>query len=400
MPRLAEKAQDSVSQRLASLKHYPVVADDMDVHFDNMLLAAVIDVDLDSVPGHCSLTRLGTVNRQVFGVTECGYDADRLRLVRAEVYNRLRAVSRGVPVSDPLKVFVKQEPHKVEKLEQGRLRLIMSVSLIDSLVDRLLFMRLAYRVVRNYHKTNIMVGWTPVMGGYRHLGMMFPGKTISIDKKAWDWSVPRWLLERVMYVILDLCPDAPEWWRTAVVTRFACLFDEPQFIFPDGALGTQERPGVMKSGCYLTIIINSIAQLLLHEMAVHGLELGDAADPIIVLGDDSLQRWFARWKEYVKFLQKLGFVVEVQEHEKECEFAGFTFNGNYKPAYVKKHLFQLEHLPINEREIASQTLQNYQHLYYFVPEMLDRIKQIARVLKMPEAVVAESRLRALALGGL
>lgn len=366
-----------------------------------MLLAAVIDVDLDSVPGHCSLARLGSVNRQVFGVTQDGYEVDNLRLVRAEVYNRFKAVANGDPVADPIKVFVKQEPHKVGKLQEGRLRLIMSVSLIDALVDRLLFMRLAHRVVRNYHKTNIMIGWTPLMGGYRHLDVLFGGApTISIDKKAWDWSVPKWLLDLVMEVILDLSPDAPEWWKQAVKTRFRCLFEVPRFVFPDGTFGEQERPGVMKSGCYLTIIINSIAQLLIHEMAVAKLGLEDKADPIIVLGDDSLQRWFPEFKMYVEYMESLGFRVEVEEHRDACEFAGFRFSGNYTPAYLKKHLFQLEHLPIDERERVAQTLQNYQHLYYFEPTMRGRISNLARALKMPEALVPESRLRALALGGL
>ena len=39
---------------------------------------------------------------------------------------------------DPIRVFVKNEPHSSKKLEEGRVRLIMSVSIVDQLVERVL----------------------------------------------------------------------------------------------------------------------------------------------------------------------------------------------------------------------------------------------------------------------
>lgn len=363
-----------------------------------MLLPAVMDVDLDSIPGLCSLNKLGTTNRQVFGVTEKGFSVSNLRLVRQAVFDRFRRVASGQIISDPLKVFIKQEPHKQKKLDEGRLRLIMSVSLVDALVDRILFMRLMLRVVNYFPETNVMIGWSPVKGGYRLLTTLFKGKTISIDKKAWDWSVPHWLLLAVRDVINSLSTDAPQWWLEAVRTRFSCLFEQPTFGFNDGTIGTQRKPGVMKSGCYLTIFINSVGQLILHEMAKFALKLGPEVEPIVVVGDDSLQSWFESFGDYVEYLTGLGFTMEVEEHEKVFEFAGFRYDNNYVPAYLQKHLFKLSHLPTTDRVTSVQILQNYQVLYYFDTSMMQLIKDMIRILDMPEAEIEPQRLRAIALG--
>lgn len=367
-------------------------------HMNDMLLTACFDVDMNSVPGWCCLDRLGSTNKQVFGITGEGKcNLDNLRLIREAVKCRLVDVSKGNLVSDPLKVFIKQEPHKRKKIEENRLRLIMSVSLIDALVDRLLFMRLMYKVVNNFNKTNVMIGWSPIKGGYRMLDMLFPGKSMSIDKKAWDWSVPGWLLSAVMSVILRLANDAPEWWQTAVRTRFECLFSRPIFKFQDGAEFRQQKPGIMKSGCYLTIFINSVGQLLLHEMAGHVLLCREISEPIIVLGDDTLQNYFPEFEKYVKYLESLGFVCEYEIHEGRREFAGFTYDRDYIPAYKQKHLFALSYLT-TDRTIAEQTLQNYQYLYYFEPAMMKLIREMIRILDVPTAYVDDEALRAIALG--
>lgn len=370
---------------------------DLEENFDILFLPAILDVDMASVPGQCNLNTLGTTNKQVFGIDSDGnFNLNNLRLIRSEVYTRYKSLCSGEAIADPLKVFIKQEPHKRKKLEEGRLRLIMSVSLIDAIVDRILFMKLMYKVVRNYAKTHVMIGWSPSKGGYRYLNSIFKNvETLSIDKKAWDWSVPIWLLDSVEQVIMRIAADAPLWWKTAVHKRFELLFKRAQFSFSDGSLVCQEKPGVMKSGCYLTIFINSVAQMLLHDMASFRLDL--VADPIVVLGDDTLQKYIERWTEYVKYLESLGFTLEVERHKDRFEFAGFTYSNDYMPAYQQKHLFMLSHLT-TDRTIACQTLQNYQVLYAFDETMLQIIRNMLCLLEMPEGVLSRERLRELSRG--
>lgn len=381
------------------MKHFPVVSEDSTEHFDQMLVAALTDVDLRSVPGQCTLNRLGTTNAQVLGLQSDGrFNLNNLRLVREVVWDRYSKLIRGVKESDPLKVFIKVEPHKKKKIEEGRLRLIMSVSLVDSLVDRILFIRLAYRILANYYKTGMMIGWSPLHGGYRQLNAIFGElDTISIDKKAWDWSVPAWLLQMVKRLIINLSPGAPEWWKKAVDARFYCLFVDPTFIFGDGTLGKQEKPGVMKSGCYLTLIINSMAQMLLHQVVIAQLDLPPKEfDPIIVIGDDSLQKKNEHSEKYIQKLLALGFRVETEEHTDEREFAGFKYKRNsFVPAYKDKHRFLLERLPMDDDKLLKETLASYQIIYYFDNEMTRIIHSIARVLNVPEAITSRDALRSI-----
>lgn len=356
-----------------------------------------MDVDLDSVPGICSLSRLGTTNRQVFGSDGENYSVDRLRLVRLAVRDRYEAVTSGLYEADPLKVFIKQEPHKASKIAEGRYRLIMSVSLVDALVDRILFMKLMWQVVSKFTETKIMIGWNPGSGGYRLMESLF-GKqlTMSIDRKAWDWTVKPWLLDAVCDVICQLAVNAPSWWKTAVRVRFSMLFEKPVFVFPDGSYGYQPMAGVMKSGCYLTIFINSVCQLILHRMSLIKLSL----DPMtfVCLGDDTLQAYFDRWEEYVAYQESLGFRVEVEMGRPgEMEFAGFVFGKGYVPAYRQKHLFMLEHLT-TDPDVASMTLFNYQVLYYFVPEMKEYIRDLIDTLELPAAFASDERLVVIASG--
>lgn len=356
-----------------------------------------MDIDLDSVPGICCMSRLGSTNRQVLGYDGHNFSVDRLRLLRSAVLDRYEQVTQGFMEADPLKVFVKMEPHKRAKLEEERYRLIMSVSLIDALVDRILFMKLMFKVVKNFASSNIMIGWSPCGGGYRLIEALFGGKkTVSIDKKSWDWTVKKWLLDAVKELIIRLANDPPDWWVLAVETRFELLFGDPEFIFPDGSSGRQPAPGIVKSGCYLTILINSLAQYILYEMYVIKEDLRDMS--IIILGDDTLQEWFPNYLDYVKYLEDLGFRIEVELHDEgSCEFAGFLFGRGYKPAYQAKHMFMLKHLT-TDSEIAAQTLSNYMLLYYFVPEVRDYLNSLISMLALPSACRSEKSLRALACG--
>jgi len=66
--------------------------------------------------------------------------SERIRLLRAlgpEVISKLSPQERvELKLCDPVRFFVKNEPHSAEKVERKRFRLISSVSLIDSLTQR------------------------------------------------------------------------------------------------------------------------------------------------------------------------------------------------------------------------------------------------------------------------
>lgn len=367
-------------------------------HYNYIFPLALADLDMASTPGFCSLNRFGTTNGQILGWDGASFNEERVDYLQRCVWDRLYHLNQGREWSDPIKLFIKHEPHKVSKLDEGRLRLISSVSLIDAMVDRVLFMPLAALVKKNFLKTRMMVGWSPLKGGYRSIAFEFDGrKVLAIDKSSWDWTMPYWLIDLCMQLILSLAVDYPDWWRDLVKLRFKLLFVNPIFKFADGLEVMQPFPGIMKSGCYLTIILNSMAQFLLHSIVCYSIKLDPNEGSFFAMGDDTAQDEMERLDEYLRKMESFGFKVKYHSSD-VVEFAGFHLTvDKYIPAYRNKHLFQLEYLT-REKDVAVSTLRSYQLLYFFDPGFLKIINSIIIDRGLYEAHLSCFALTALAKG--
>lgn len=400
---------------LSPWRRSPVLSNELEKAFEELWPHILDDIDMQSSPGLSALARFGATNGEVlkYDIYRNTFDPNRVSMLKSLVLNRLYAVLNAKPadlvdpheagVCDPIKLFIKPEPHKDEKVKTGRLRLISSVSLIDSCVDRFLFLRTTYKVlsVVYEYKTPVMIGWTPLKGGYTQIyrGWEKVKKFVCIDKSAWDWSLPYWLIEAMMEVLISISDDAPVWWIQAVETRFHLLFKNPQFAFSDFGKVRQGVSGIMKSGCYLTILLNSIGQLMLHVLACLHLNQSEAIHEFMpkVLGDDSVQPEFPFVDEYVDYLTELGFVCKVEKLD-HIDFAGFVYKDNkFYPAYPSKHLFKLRYLPVDEY-LAKSTLMNFQVLYTFDADFLSMLQEIARTCGHMDAIVDKRRLLAITNG--
>lgn len=278
------------------------------------------------------------------------------------VEDRLGKLSAGQKVSDPIKLFIKQEPHKVAKLREGRLRLISAISLVDQIVDRVLFGGLQEAALSNVGRTPCMIGWSPVSGGgYRAMVSRLPGRVLCADKSAWDWTVVGWMTDLLLDLIILLAEPGWSGWETAARTRFAVLFDDALFQFADGQQVQQQVRGVMKSGWFLTILGNSVWQLMLHFI----VQRQRGSDPFCsvpyAMGDDTVQEVPAGLEDYLDHLGKLCLLKpKVSEI---VEFCGFEMSSRgVWPCYGSKHRFMLRHL---DEENGVETLSSYQTLYAF-----------------------------------
>lgn len=358
-------------------------------------MKAVDEIDPTSIPGCCLLERYGSINRDVLKITTDDhgnktYDPERLSIVKQLSYQRYQSLLSGEMIADPLKVFVKQEPHKVDKLAEGRYRLIMGVSLVDTIVDRIIFGELLRTASspRSILRTPCMVGWAPNRGGWRFISM-YTKDGFSIDRKAWDWTVTEWMVNIWERFIINLHPDAPLWWRSIVTLRFTSLFYTARFSFPDGQLIQQDTPGIMKSGCLLTLLLNSVGQTVLHTLAQIRLEKDPYDNVPLSMGDDTLQRPFDYMEPYAAELAKMALIKEAEYTHGYSEFIGFIFTKTgFYPAYWKKHLFLLRHL---DPSVVMETLISYQMLWYHEPSMLKFIRGIAWKID-PGWVLTDERL--------
>lgn len=319
------------------------------------------------------------------------YDPARLQELYALVNARIELLLTGREYAAPIRVFVKPEPHKQAKLDSNRLRLISAVAFEDAMVDRIIFRWLMKAALSTVGKTPSMVGWVPLFGSWRAIRTMFPKKALCLDKSAWDWTVQGWMTTALKIIVKELMIDSPAWLRRLVDVRFSLLFDKPTFQFPDGSRVTQPYPGIMKSGCYLTILLNTVSQVLLHFLAAERSGVGRSAVPK-ALGDDTLQdgNQISDLPKYVQAIESFGVKVKGFKLRSDVEFAGFQMvDDRCAPAYYKKHLYKMEysdHLP--------EYLYIMQLLYARDPPMYSIFREAAKV-RCPQSVVPQHLARRL-----
>lgn len=323
----------------------------------------LLELDWDSTPGICSLRHLGTTNREIFGWDGFRVDPERYNAVKETVRDRFKALLDGNPISDPLNVFIKREPHKIAKCDEGKYRLISGVSLVDTLVDRILFGWLLRTALSTVLETPCMLGWSPIRGGWRVLSRMFSNRQVTcMDKASFDWTVVRWMVAAAESIILQLPVNPPLWWKKMVRLRFRLLYADCVYQFSDGTQVQQDVVGIQKSGCLLTLILNSLWQILLHSYVCLDLNWDPFIDMPLTLGDDTIQRWRRTERElqdYTSRLSNLGPKIKSTTLQHWVEFAGFIVVGNSCiPAYWMKHLFKILYA-----EHPIDTLQQYQILY-------------------------------------
>lgn len=313
----------------------------------------VKNLDWNSSPGYPYLLTHSN-NRAFFEVDEHGNPSlSALSRVWDLVSNRL--IDRS---TDPIRLFIKPEPIKEQKARDYRYRLISSVSVIDQIIDHMLFDEM--NTIMNSEWINLpsKVGWSLYNGGWK---IIPAGKMFATDKKAWDWTVKQWIIECEFFVRESLCRNRSSsffpLWKELATWRYEKLYFSAVFITSGGDLLQQLEPGIMKSGGVNTINTNSIMQYLLHCRVCY--HLGEEPMPIMCMGDDTLQYPQKDMDTYQKIANQYCIMKEC---DRVTEFAGFRYNGlNIEPLYKAKHCFNLLHL---DPAIASEIAMSYALLYH------------------------------------
>lgn len=319
-------------------------------HFRRMVCTKV---DWTSSPGYPYLLR-ATNNRQFFRLGDDNViDENRLQEIWQIVQSRISGAS-----PDPIRLFVKPEPHTGKKIREERYRLISSVSIIDQLIDHMLFSEFNDKLIENHYQIPSKPGWSPLMGGWR---AMPEEKWVATDASSWDWTVQPWILEALLRFRSEMCENLSEQWVQLATRRYVELFGNPVFVTSGGLLLKQSKPGVMKSGCVNTISDNSLAQVLLHVRICNQLEI--PIEAIFSMGDDRLQKPLQRQDEYMSTLSQFCRLKSVVY---KTEFAGFLFEGRrVTPVHRGKHAYNLLHMkPEVVCQMADSYLLNYHRSNY------------------------------------
>lgn len=228
-------------------------------------------VQQDSDPG-IPLRSLGREKSAVY--------ADYRRAIIAAVYERIRLLL-AIPIGDlretpatsywrfvrdglvdPVRLFIKNEPHKRSKILRERLRFISNVSLIDEIIDRLLFSDQNEEEISAWDRcpSKPGIGFTDESIELLHNNVMGRQCTHPVaegDSSAWDWTVQGWELwaeARMRVELMGMPEDSPI--ARLIHNRFTMVACKT-FVLSDGTMISQPAPGIMPSGWYCTSSSNS-----------------------------------------------------------------------------------------------------------------------------------------------
>jgi len=214
--------------------------------------------------------------------------------IRSLVKDRLNLLSTGNCLTlsaeervqqgfcDPVRLFVKDEPHNREKTRTKRFRLIMSVSLVDQLVERVLNSRLNHNEVLHWREIPSKGGSSmSLKGDMDFIKMWMLNRDLAeADVSGFDWTVKSWELQADVMLRIALSPKHSPEWRRALVNRVDCL-SLSVFSLSDGRLISQLTKGIQKSGSYNTTPTNSHIRVMLAYLA--------GANEAVAVGDDGLE---------------------------------------------------------------------------------------------------------------
>jgi hypothetical protein len=267
---------------------------------------------------------------------------------------------------DPIKVFIKQEPHKMAKIKAGKLRIISNVSIVDQLIERLL--------CSNQNKVEINRWRTcpskPGMGLHDDGLQELYDEVVSAQKSGlrlaetdisgWDWNVKDWLLSLDAELRADLY-HAPEgsalrhllWFRGFAVARKV-------FCLSDGTLFEQTVPGIQASGSYNTSSSNSRMRIILAYLVGCAWAIAMGDDDVEEAVDGAAAKYVDlgfQVKDY-KVLGKIGWF----------DFCSTSFEGHWsgKPSQWLRTVYRyLSHSPASfaqNPEYRAQLVSDLRHM--------------------------------------
>lgn len=339
--------------------------------------------------------KLGATNGELFTNQEV--------IVKDAFKTRLYAMLNMVPceldaaelvdsnLTDPCRMFIKNELHARKKCEEGRYRLIFNVSVIDIMIETFLFEHLFNENINNWidqpSKPGIGFDDNGICGILECVKTF--SRPCSSDVRGMDWSMKGIDFDRMLYV----------WSRNSGVKINTPLYYAMSWrlkalslsmvINSDGLVIQQVIPGIMKSGSKATSQGDSIT------VVAWGLEIGVRSkhnlipiageteytaripSPIFAMGDDAIQEWV---DDAVEKYLRIGVVVtDYGEIDiRRFEYCGHLMGTETPVELVRWNKSLAEHLYKKYRNL-EQKMESFAGIKYELrnqPKVLEIINNL------------------------
>lgn len=211
--------------------------------------------------------------------------------------------------ADPVRVFQKPEATKIAKAIEKRWRLIWGVSLIDQIIDRLLYTEVVEASIRNWFDQAAKPGANFKSGGTHRMVMKYNSKFAkpwtSFDASSFDFTVSGDQLDLARDLNSRLCTTSgalKEVWESLSLARETAV-SYGSFVFSNGVVCKQTLPGIQKSGRYTTIDGN--CKVTVMNRIRYDCNKGLDSDPLgtIAMGDDAVEYGIESPTDYSLFVK-------------------------------------------------------------------------------------------------
>lgn len=239
-----------------------------------------------------------------------------------ETMGRKERLDRGL--MDPVRVFVKNEPHKIEKIKEGRVRLIMSVSLTDKMIEMLLSRHICKLEIANWRHlpSKPGIGFSEADNKSVYDEIMNSGLPMSYaDVSGWDMNVKEWMIRDEAEGLIKLCDGQSDAWQHLMRAK-AIIECESIYQFSNGEMVMPTFKGIVNSGKLRTSRGNSFMRVRMADLV--------GSRKTIAAGDDTVENTVedaaAKYRKYgivVKDYVDVTDMFEFCSHEyhKDLTFA-------------------------------------------------------------------------------
>jgi hypothetical protein len=154
--------------------------------------------------------------------------------------------------ADPVRVFVKNEPHSQKKVKQGRWRLIFAVSLVDQVIERIMCSAQNNAEIDGWKRCPSAPGLSlqsdeNLKDLHDHVVRLAGGKPLAeADVTGWDWSVKEW--ELVFDGEIRIRLGGMQGFAAQVMRARVLCASRSVYCMPDGKLLAHKNGGVQISG--------------------------------------------------------------------------------------------------------------------------------------------------------
>jgi len=244
---------------------------------------------------------------------------------------------------DPVRIFVKNEPTKMKKIKEGRVRLIHSVSVVDKIIEMVLIRHLTKLEIANWFRipSKPGIGFTHEDNECVYEDIMNSLPMSASDVEGWDWNVDQWQLSDDAEMVILLCENASEEWKHSI-RACAILEGKSVYQFSDGLLVVNEFLGLVNSGKYKTSSGNSRMRTKLATLV--------GARKTIAAGDDAVETTVV---DAIRKYAEYGFKIKAYDTvEDSFEFCSRIYgkDGSWPLNAGKMMMNLLHNVPKNDFE--------------------------------------------------